>query len=148
MKPHTHQTKQSRILITSRIENTRYPAVIHLTMGTRIKKRHANCWFCYMLIIAWFTRAPSQLRCISKTLNTISRLIQSYAAFKSIKQTNNGSDDKLMEFCRMYIASVVERLQRKPNWLLDIILSYVSLILEITIEMIIFEHVAVIERPL
>ena len=48
----------------------------------------------------------------------------------------------------MYIASVVERLPRKPNLLLDIILSYESLIPEITIEMIIFEQVAMIERPL
>ena len=85
---------------------------------------------------------------ISKTLNNISRIIQSYAAFKSIKQINKGVCDTLIAFCRIKIASVVDLFDRKPNWQFEINFSYVSQILEITIDMIIFEQVAIIERPL
>ena len=85
---------------------------------------------------------------ISRTLNNISRLIQSYAAFKSINQINKGVCDTLIAFCKIKIASVVDLLDRKPNWQLEINFSYVSLILEITTEIMILEQVAIIERPL
>ena len=93
------------------------------------------------------TRMGDLIR-ISKTLNSISLLIQSYAAFKSIKQINNGLGDILIAFYKIKIASVVDLFDRKPNWLFEIKFSYVSLILEITIDMTIFEQVAIIERPL
>ena len=85
---------------------------------------------------------------ISRILNNISRLIQSYAAFKSIKQIYKGLGDILIAFCKIKIASVVDLLDLKPNWQFEIMFSYVSHILDITIDIIIFEQVAIMERPL
>ena len=59
-----------------------------------------------------------------------------------------GLGDILIAFCKMKIASVVDLLDLKPNWQFEIMFSYVSRILDITIDIIIFEQVAIIERPL
>ena len=85
---------------------------------------------------------------ISRILNNISRFIQSYAALRSIKHIKSGEDDILIEFWSIKIASVVDRFDRKPYWKLEIIASYVFLILDITNAMIILEHVDMIESPL
>ena len=36
-------------------------------------------------------------------------------AFRSMKHKNSGLDDKFIEFCRIKIASVVDRFDLKPN---------------------------------
>ena len=85
---------------------------------------------------------------ISRILKSISLLIQSYAALRSIKHMNNGEDEIFIARCKINIASVVDLLQRKPNWELDIIVSYAVLILDITNAVITLEQVAIIDRPL
>ena len=52
---------------------------------------------------------------ISRILKSISRLIQSYAAFKSIKHKNKVWEDIFIAFRKTNIVSVVDRLARKPN---------------------------------
>ena len=52
---------------------------------------------------------------ISRILKSKFGLIQSYAAFKSMKHKNKGLDVMCIEFCNTKIASVVDRLARKPN---------------------------------
>ena len=61
---------------------------------------------------------------------------------------NSGLGDILIAFCNINMASVVDLFDRKPNWQFEINASYVSLILDMTIDMIIFEHVAIIDKPL
>ena len=78
----------------------------------------------------------------------MSRFNQSYAAFKSIKHRKGGLDEIFIEFCRIKIASVIDRFDLQPNWEFDINFPYAFLILAITKYAKILKHVEIIERPL
>ena len=73
--------------------------------------------------------------------------MQAFQARSELQEVDT-EGDILIVFCKITIASVVDLLDLKPNWQFEIMFSYVSRILDITIDIIIFEQVAIIERPL
>ena len=65
-----------------------------------------------------------------------------------MKHRKGGLEDKFMEFCRIKIASVVDRFDLKPNWQFDIIFSYTFLIRAVTNAASILDQVDMMDNPL
>ena len=65
-----------------------------------------------------------------------------------MKHRKRGLDDKFMEFSKIKIASVVDRVDLKPNWQFDMMFSCAFLILFMTNDASILEHVDIMDNPL